>query len=970
MKSFFIKALGIISIALTPCIVSAQKQDIATSKGAPKVPFECSVQPYYKFRTDKKAGRSVILHFGDTQLTGKAIVKVECNGVTEETVFNDLKNASELSILLPAGAGLSGDCQARITVTSSQANYYKAIMVPAMREWTIYIYPHSHVDIGYTNTQEFVRQLHMRNIDVAIDIAKKTQNYPEGSRFVWNPEAIWVTQNYLKEATPEKKQKFIEGVRKGWISLDGDFGNINTSACTDEELLRLFHDSKAIQQTTGVPIKTMVQMDVAGSSWGITQTAFQNGIHAFIDFPNIGAIRQPWEHRPFYWVSPDGKSKILYLQALPYGYGWEIKGTKQGLFKTQGNDPKLRYMSTANPSANFINPVILRELSMLEARHSAYNIAVLPWALADNSLIDADLPDAVRTWNENYAWPKLIIAGSQKIINDFEHRFGSIIPQIKGDYTEYWTDGLGSDAKRIGLYRQANENIVQAETLWSMLNPKAPSPRKLIDSAWENCLLGAEHTWGYQDPKAPLANQIEATKAGYFENAYTGSQDLIKAAFKSIEKPQSNKIAVFNTLSWARSGLVTLSREQSVTGERVTDKLGHEVPSQRLSTGELVFMADNIPALGSATFTIVKGDASNFKGCSINRNTISNGILSVTIDPNSGDIVNLINEKNKQEYVDQKSPHHINSYYYSLSQDTSNKAFSPTDVVLKIKENGPLVSSIIVESKAEGCKWLNREVKLIYNQPWIDLTNTFDKISTRTKEDINFGFAFNIPNPTTRIDIPWGLMIPEYDQIDGANKNWLTMQRWVDVSNTQTGVTWTAIEAPLIELGGMTANHQSGGAYGSKNWYKTMEQTQPLFSWVLNNHWGTNFTLEQGGIMSFHYGIRPHGSYDASLANRFGMEQNRPLLAVAVDKEPAITMPVKIGNPMVFLSNLKESDDGKGWVLRVRSISDKPEKVLITWPQDKASSIYQCLANEVLGNKVSSDLTILPYGTLSYYIKK
>lgn len=890
-------------------------------------------------------------------------------GIKEDTRIANMAGTDSIAVLLPDGSGVKTECQVHLAVITKSNELYASVMVPVQRQWTVYVYPHSHVDIGYTNTQEFVRKLHMRNIDVAIDIAKKTQNYPEGARFVWNPEADWVTENYLKEASLEKKKIFIDAVKKGWISLDGDYGNINTSTCSDEELLRLFHSKHDIEKVTGVPIKTMVQMDVAGMAWGVTQAAYQNGVHGVFLYPNIGTVRRPWEHRPFYWVAPDGKSKVFFLQALPYGFGYTVKGSKIGLGKVQGHNPDLDRITTGHPTENFMDPLIFDETAQLERERLPYDIFVLPWALADNALIDADLPDAVKLWNEKYAYPKVIISGSQRIMDDYEKRYGNILPQIKGDYSEYWTDGLGSDAKRISEYRVAKENLVQVETAWSMLNPKRPASRNGIDTAWQNSLLGAEHTWGYQDPKAALAKQIEQTKAGFFENAYKASNDLLKATFNPISKVSTNKVAVFNTLSWDRSGLITLNPKQSQNGDRVLDDKGKELPSQKLSNGQLIFLSDDIPALGSKTYTIVQGSPGKFAGNSINDNTISNSMLSVSIDTKTGDISSFIDKTNSHEYVDKSSGYNLNSYRYLLGPDSADKAGKPQHIKMQIKENGPLLTSILITSDAPGVNWLNREVRVVAGQPWVEIINSFDKVSTQTKEGIHFGFAFNIPDGTTRLDIPWGVMIPEADQLPAGNRSWLSIQRWADISNSQNGITWTAIEAPLIELGTMSVNLR-GGAHGSQNWYKHLDKSQTLFSWVLNNHWGTNFPLEQGGVMTMHYGLLPHRAYDATTANRFGMEQNRPLIAIAVDKAPVVNTPVRIGNPNVFISTLKQSDDGKGMVLRLRTVSDKAEKVMLSWPNGKPSKLFSCMDDEKPLKAITADREILPYGTVSYYFER
>lgn len=936
--------------------------------------FECKVLPQYKHRKDGKPGREIILVFKGSKLYGSATIKVECNSISEELVVNNPKGVDSLSVLLPEGAGVDKMCQARISVLTSANQLFQSIIVPAKRQWTIYIYPHSHVDIGYTENQEFVRKLQMRNIDVGIDIAKKTQHYPEGSRFVWNPEASWVTESYLKAATPEKKKIFIDAVRKGWICLDGNFANVNTSLCSDEELLRLFHSSNEIQAVTGVPIKTMVQMDVPGAAWGVVQAAYQNGIRGFFSFPNhigrIGYIRDYWEHEPFYWVAPDGKTKILFYQAWPYGLGYNIKGTKASLAEIQGlgPNPALDRMNTKDPTANFIDSFIFKELTRLEARQSPYDIYTMTWALADNTLIDADLPETVRLWNEKYAFPKIIIAGAQRIFNDFEKRFGKIIPEVKGDYTEYWTDNAGTDARRFGMNRQAKENLVQVETGWSMLNYNTPSPREEINNSWRNVLLGSEHTWGYYDNSLPKAKEVLETKASYFEGAFKNSNDLLAKTFKAIESPGSNKIAVFNTLSWGRDGLITLTKEQSSYGNRVLNEQGEEVLSQRLSTGELVFFAKKIPAMGSSLYTIEKGEPTKKEGCTIKDGMLSNAIFSLTIDPKTGNISSLKNLKSGLEYVDKKSVYGLNSYHYLLEDDNPSRALTPYNVNLKIKENGPLVASILVESNAQGCSWLNREIKIVFDQPWIDLTNSFEKISTRAKEGIHFGFAFNVPNGTTRMDIPWGIMKPEFDQIPGSNKNWMAVQHWVDISNDNVGITLSVNETPLIEFGGITANIL-GYALDSDLWLKSLKKSQTIFSWALNNYWDTNTPLEQGGFFNLHYGILPHDSYDAVTANRFGMEQNRSLIAVPVEKKPTTKNWVSIGNPKLFVSVLKQSDDGKGMILRLRSVSDKPENVLLKWTNGQPKKLNSCLANEKIGDQIKGDQTILPFGTMSYYFE-
>jgi len=54
----------------------------------------------------------------------------------------------------------------------------------------------------------------------------------------------------------------------------------------------------------------------------------------------------------------------------------------------------------------------------------------MTWSMADNCVIDADLPEAVKAWNENYAYPKLVISGAKGILDAYEKKYSAIIPTI------------------------------------------------------------------------------------------------------------------------------------------------------------------------------------------------------------------------------------------------------------------------------------------------------------------------------------------------------------------------------------------------------------------------------------------------------------------------------------------------------------------------------------------------------------
>ena len=86
-----------------------------------------------------------------------------------------------------------------------------------------------------------------------MDAARKSATNPPGSRFKWNVEVLWAVDSYLKQATPEKRQQFIDAVKAGQVGLQALYGNELTGLCRPEELLRLLSFAQKLSQLCGTP---------------------------------------------------------------------------------------------------------------------------------------------------------------------------------------------------------------------------------------------------------------------------------------------------------------------------------------------------------------------------------------------------------------------------------------------------------------------------------------------------------------------------------------------------------------------------------------------------------------------------------------------------------------------------------------------------------------------------------------------
>lgn len=927
--------------------------------------IEVKVTNYYKYRADHKPGREIMVtYFGSNRSSKKNIV-VKSVGNTEITKVNSSEIKS-LPVLLPEGVGVTRTDTVIVSLLMGKMEVSSKVVVPKMRYWNVYIYPHSHVDIGYTNTQANVELIHKRNLDVAMDLAEKTKDYPDGAKFKWNPEVSWPVDRYLKTNDKAHQDRLLDAIRKGYINLDASYVNTNTTACNDEELYHLYSYSKQIQEMTGKPVRTIVQVDIPGVSWGMIPVANQMGISYFLLFNNgndrVG-LSKLLDFKPFWWLGPDGKSKVLFLQPGSYAPGAGIKGKDYWpLMAGQTDSSKLiRMVKTDHPRQNFVDVYFDKKLPELEQADYPYDIFPMSWAMADNTPVDVDLPEGVKSWNEEYAYPKLRICSATEILNAFATRYGDRIPTRSGDLTEYWTDGLGTAAAYTGHAREIKEHLIQTETLRSMLHATSTLTKSYSDAvneAWRNIIMGTEHTWAYMNPdQHPICDDILKVKFGFFNKATAMTDSLMNELTASIKKENSNTVAVFNTESWPRDGIVRLSKAQSHNYNSVLDENGKEVLSQRLSTGELGFMASQIPALGMKKY-VLSPRKSLYKGSFVKNGTLDNGLVRVKIDSQTGDINSCVYKG--VEFANNKGLSRINSYRYLLGSQAPCESTTAYNTKIRIKENGPLFSSFLITSDADGCNSLEREIVLSAGSPAVEMINMVDKIGTKVKEGIHFGFSFDIPNPDTYINVPWGKMELEKQQLDAANRNWIAFERWLDISNKEKGITFCSLNACMFENGDMSANI-IGSATNSPEWIEKLKPSSTIYSWALNNHWHTNFQLSQSGKIIFKYFIYPHlTGFDAVQSNKLGIESIRPLVCVPVDVHFALgNKLIEPSNAAVYVSIYKSIDNGKASVIRLSTLSDKDELTTLRW-SDHQPILYYCKSQENKGEQVVDNKIIVP----------
>jgi hypothetical protein len=821
-----------------------------------------------------------------------------------------------------------------------------AVKIKPVTRREIYLLAHSHNDIGYTDLQPNVERKQWQNIDAALRLIHATRDYPPEARYKWNMEILWPLESYWRHAAERKREEFLAAVRDGSIGLNALYVNPLTGLANAVEMSHFTDYARRLASAHKIPITTAAVSDIPGFTWGLVPALAQSGVKYFVSAPNAGDRTghvYEWGDKPFYWTSPSGEEKVLFWLA-----GASYSSFHEGGLSQLGDEK------------------ILKLVRKLDENGYPYGLVNLPYTLGDNGGPDSTLPNFVKQWNERYVSPKLILATHAQMFEAFEQRYGATLPSFKGDFTPYWEDGAASTAFETALNRQAVDRLIQGEALWAMRAPES-YPAADYEAAWRNVVLYDEHTWGahnsVSEPDLPFVKEQWKIKQRFALEADSLSRALLSKVFIAPTNAGQNEIAidVYNTHSWPRTDLVLLSREQSSVGDLVVDEKGIRVPSQRLSTGELAVRVENLPPLSAARFFVKKGRADNRGEARASANGLENNLISLSVNSQTGTIASLRWKTSGAQLVDESTGFGLNQYLYVPGKNPDG-AQRVTNVKVRIKEQGNLVASLLVEAEAPGCKRYASEIRLIDGIGRVDIANEIDKLAVREKEGVHLAFPFNIPNGQVRYDVANAVVRPETDQLIGACKNFFSVQSWVDISNAERGVTWATLDAPLVEIGAITAEQP---------WLKSIQLAPAIYSYVMNNYWHTNYKADQEGLVRFRYSLQPHGGFKPEEAARFGRERREPLLATMADLSKPPTPALFQLDPIeVLVASIKPIASGRAWLVYLYNPADQAQTVSLKWNETIPAMMHLSDSFEKAGEEITGRFQLEAYGSTYVRVDK
>jgi len=608
----------------------------------------------------------------------------------------------------------------------------------------------------------------------------------------------------------------------------------------------------------------------------------------------------------------------------------------------------------------------------------------------ENTPLAKEQSEIVATFDRRFAWPRLEFSTVHLAMQQIEREWKGEIPVVRGDFGPYWEDGYGAAAAATALHRENQHRISTAEVLGaavSALDVRVHPDQLMLDDAWRNELVFDEHTWTYvgatAEPEHHQSVDQLALKQARVLRAHHDIEESIQRGWAQLEalvKPKESSIAVFNSLNWARSGLV--ETDLSANSRIVDPATGADVPFEVLWKGEGIalpgfgsgnvrvrFVAAGVPAVGYRIYSVKPAapvKASSFAPTA--GNVVENQFYRVTLDPSSGSIAGIFDKQLGRELVDSNSAYRFGSYLYVTGGDDypNNSLYrfgaglKPPVLTIHAAKSGNVVSTkkgpigtvVQLTSSAPNTPSIQTELLLLDDEKKILITFKVHKDRALSRESAYIAFPFAISNPQFTYGSQSGWVNPAKDELAGGSREWYLPTTWASVFNPQTVATVVPLDAPLTTFGDIVRAQWPAE-------FKPKSST--IFSWLMNNYWGTNFPAWQGGDFTFRYAITSGAGLDPAAATRFAWNALTPLERDDLSpSQDGSTLPEQQASvleidPEVTLLTWKPAEDGDGSILRIQESAGKSSKV-------KIRSKFLSFEKSWLCNLVEDNQSELPAG--------
>ncbi|WP_099224405.1 glycosyl hydrolase [Listeria costaricensis] len=767
---------------------------------------------------------------------------------------------------------------------------------------------HSHTDIGYTQRQEKIERYHVDFIKQAIQICEKIESgeRPDWQGFCWNCENTWQVERFFEDSTAEEQAAFRHFVELGYIDISGSYLNM-TELISPQILSNKIKRGLDVAATLGKRPHVSMTADVNGYSWGYADVLSENGIDALYSciHTHHGMFPLGRKQQPFYWEAPSG-AKILTWLGDQYHFGNELGFCPNGggtySFGGDGMEPYVY-----KDEWQVLETRIFGLLDKLREEDYAFDFypMMISGVMTDNAPPNGAIMEAVTKWNAAHGDQ---VTARMITLDDFFAKLKQVdweIPTYKGDWNDWWADGVGSTMGPVKSFRAGQRDYELARKLGG-----GGADSKLLAEAEDQLLLYAEHTWGYSssvsEPWDTLVNELDLRKSCYATNGATAASKALYAVLAekgalSIAADQPNIFKIINPHAETRLDRAKLFFDywEFIDGEQV-DVAHFDERYEIVDEAEKTYPLQAVPCARGIEFEVMielapqeervlklrkkeeipryvpslnmtKGaeGIADFKkqaGLFANIYQISTDYFDIQLDEKLGvaeirdkaDGHSILRADRKYAPftgIYEQTPIATSAVEERRLMGRNRKAPSTrrhTAELIGMKKiaDGAVFATVVLNYQLAATKRFDIHLKAYYHMPKIVISVKYHKESCWEPENLYLALPFTT-NETEQLWLEKsGCQIrPKIDQLPLSNEEFYLIQEGLGYIGENKTVQVAVKDVPLITTGSLEAHEICFENDGTE---KPVD-VGTVFSWLQNNFWETNFKVDLSGFYEFDY---------------------------------------------------------------------------------------------------------------------
>ncbi|MFV0504185.1 MAG: hypothetical protein ACK5LT_09500 [Lachnospirales bacterium] len=751
----------------------------------------------------------------------------------------------------------------------------------------LYVIHHSHTDIGYTDLQERVIDIQKDYIGTVLSAMKN----PEYQGFRWNCETLFCVEEFFKTATQDEKNQFYQLVKDGKMGLSANYLNFNDLLDAEIFFTRL-EKWKNHFEKNGVSIKTAMFADINGISMGCRDAMIKNGVEFL--YTNIhchhGMYPLFQNQNAFWWENKEGK-KLLVLNGEHYNLG-NVLGIK-------ANE---RDQKEGMSEADILNEKLKAYLESCESQGYPYDFIVssVSGVFSDNAPPETKILDTINAYNEKYGEETNIKMVSLSELYDLVKDAYKDVPTYKGDFTDWWGNGVGSTPYAVKHYLEARRNYHLIERLDGDSKEKFAANMEIAE---DNLLLYAEHTWGHSstvnNPYDTMVLNLDSRKNSYASKAHEATSKVLLQIVK--EKGDilryyntSGKIKVYGTSKRKEKQLIEFYIETlNMDAAEITNEDGVKIPCQvsEHPRGRKISFIDEIGYQEEKFYDFKRVakevETINTRQCYIGAEQIKdiindydtdyqlpyyfeNDYFYLAYEVGKG-ITSFKNKKDNTEMIKDGTIPFFTPIYESTKVRESLHKVAPQSIERRImgrnmrgkhskvyigdlegvvcEENGDIFSVLRFKYKLEGASRAHVVVKIFNEIPRIDYKLELGKNSSPDVESVFLSLNINLEDREYYIKKGEEAFRTGIDQIPGTCIDFYMSDNGVAFIGNKNNVLVATYDTPLIYTGEL--KHHAIRLCQNK----LEDNNRDIYSWIMNNIWETNFKMDLSGFCEFMYSL-------------------------------------------------------------------------------------------------------------------